>query len=452
MINGLEGIPGSGKSYEASVFQVLEALKQGRKVITNLPLEVEAYCAIDPGYRSLLELRYVPAPIRGTWDPARMNPETGEGNAFELFPDGQVVPAPESVTAFGHVWDYYSEWRHPKTKQGPLYVIDECHVPMPKLGTDKAVVQWYKLSRHFGADVLLMTQKFREMCPDIAGIMAMVIKVRKADVLGKPQSYIRKVHAGYRGAVIQEGVRDYQPEFFKLYRSHTQGNAVLEAGATDVAPVSVKLKRWTKGVWLLSAASIAFAWWVIARDKPVKGNPTGSVVVKADGKTDMKALEAFYESPKGKGAPAPKNAPDADPGEPKGDPEPYGGKGLHLTGPLRKAGRMLYTFAVSSSGSVIAAVTSEDLTTAGYQWEPKTDCFGYLRWQGKAKAITCDAPARQVGTPDRPLVLRDGYGSDGRVPGGGGGGMVAPGNGPALVVMDGSGAYDPQGFKSSRGH
>ena len=81
MINGLEGIPGSGKSYEACVFQVLAALKEGRKVITNLPLVVDAYAAIDPSYRALIELRHGPAPVRGTWNAEAIDPENGSGEA-----------------------------------------------------------------------------------------------------------------------------------------------------------------------------------------------------------------------------------------------------------------------------------------------------------------------------------------------------------------------------------
>ncbi len=54
MINGLEGIPGSGKSYEATVYHVLAALQTGRLVITNLPLNVEVFAAI--GIRLVLQL------------------------------------------------------------------------------------------------------------------------------------------------------------------------------------------------------------------------------------------------------------------------------------------------------------------------------------------------------------------------------------------------------------
>ena len=67
MINGLEGIPGSGKSYEATVYHVLAALQTGRLVITNLPLNVEVFAAIDPSYRSLIQIRRRPAPVLGVW-------------------------------------------------------------------------------------------------------------------------------------------------------------------------------------------------------------------------------------------------------------------------------------------------------------------------------------------------------------------------------------------------
>ena len=422
MINGLEGIPGSGKSYEACVFQVLEALKDGCKVITNLPLDVEMYAAIDPSYRQLIEIRYVPGRVRGTWDANRVDPLTGQGHAFELFADGHTEPAPEGSRVFGTVWCYWSDWKHPKTGRGPKFMIDECHVAMPKLGTEKAVIEWYKLHRHFNIDVLLITQKFRQMSQDIAELMAMVIKVRKADVLGKPDEYIRKVHAGYRGAVIQESLRKYEPHFFNLYKSHTQGNSVLESGATDVAPLSVKFKRFTRGIWLVAACCVAFAVWVAARDDPPKNNAPGfkSAVIKPDGKTDFEAIKRITEPKAVLPSTEPEKAAEA-PAKPveaveSADPEPYGGKTLHLTGMMRLNGRTLYTFAVASSGAVITAVTSDDLAAVGYRWQALTDCAGYLRWGKSAKAITCDAPLRQAGSPDRPIVMNNGYGSDGRVP------------------------------------
>ena len=123
----------------------------------------------------MIELRKTPRPILGTWDASRVDPETGQGSAFALTIDGTTTPAPEHVQPFGHVWDYYSTWKHPKTGRGPLFVIDEAHEAMPDIGTDPQVISWYKLHRHFNSDVLLMTQSFRDMNQKISRLMGMVM-------------------------------------------------------------------------------------------------------------------------------------------------------------------------------------------------------------------------------------------------------------------------------------
>lgn len=421
MINGLQGIPGSGKSYEASVFQVLEALKQGRKVITNLPLVVQAYAAIDPSYAPLIELRYAPAPVRGVWNAEAVDPATGQGQAFRLFDDMHIEPPAENARTFGTVWCYWSDWKHPKTNHGPLFVVDECHVAMPKIGTDKSVIEWYKLHRHFNIDVLLATQNFRQMSQDIAELMAMVIKVRKADVLGRADEYIRKVHAGYRGAEIQQSIRKYEPHFFTLYRSHTQGSAVLESGATDIAPLSVKIKRWTRAVWGVAACAVAFAVWVNTGDKKPK---TSKPPAPLEFATTSKAAEPFFPcipgavltaageciaAADGSAAQRPSVPPIDAASKPvvsvDAVPEPYAGKSFHLTGRMLMAGKEIATFVVAVGGARFADVTSVELVKVGYRWEPVTDCMGYLRWAGTAKAVVCDAPRNAVGSSDKPVVL-----------------------------------------------
>ncbi len=57
MINILIGPPGGGKSYEAVVHHVLPALANGRKVITNLPLQMNRIAAIDASFVPLIEIR-----------------------------------------------------------------------------------------------------------------------------------------------------------------------------------------------------------------------------------------------------------------------------------------------------------------------------------------------------------------------------------------------------------
>ena len=382
MINGLEGIPGSGKSYEAVVYHVLPALQKGRLVITNLPLLVEMFAAVNPDYRELIELRTRTQPIRGTWDAERVD-EKGNGNAFELFEDGHTEKPEVKVSLFGHVWDYWSEWKHPKTGQGPLFIIDECHVGMPKLGTDPQVVEWYKLHRHFNADVLLGTQNFRDMNSSIAGLLAILIKVRKADILGKADHYIRKTHGGYRGGVVSTEERKYKPEFFKFYKSHTQGNSVAESAAQDVSPFIVKFNRFKWGVFVLGAVAVVWAFWPQSdKPKPAVARPPAASLVRTSsaGQGVAKVVSDPVSAVTGVIG---KQVSD----QPVGInefPEPYGLKGLHVMGQITMRGKTIYVLAVSQNGAQITTVTSSELEAIGYKWKALTDCaFAAVERQGE---------------------------------------------------------------------
>lgn len=419
MINGLEGVPGSGKSYEAVVYHVLTALQAGRLVITNLPLNVEMFAAIDPAYRQLLEVRTKARPILGTWDADRVD-EKGNGNAFEFFADGHTEKPSSDVTTFGHVWDYYSTWKR-ADGTGPLFVIDECHNPLPTVGTPAGVIEWFKLHRHYNADVLLMTQSFRDICQPIARLMGVLIKVRKADILGRADHYIRKVHGGYRGAVISTEQRKYRPEMFPLYKSHTQGNGVAEQSASDVAPFIVKFRRFSWVFYAVTVVVLSWAFW--PHEKPAKVADRNAPLGPEMQERVNRAIKA-YPGPVGVDDKASDKKPVA--ADPEAVPEPYASKGLHLTGRMAMGKKVVYAFAVSDGGRRIGDLTSDDLKKAGYVWEPLTDCAGTLRWNGKPKAVTCDAPILASGSGQAPVVVDI---SKGQAP------AATPSNSPGIVSM-----------------
>ena len=407
MINGLEGIPGSGKSYESVVMHVLPSLKAGRKVITNLPLLVPMFNALDPAYGPLIELRTKSQPILGIWDAEAMG-ESGAGTAFCLT-DTVNFEVIKNVPIFGSVWDYYTPWKHPTTGSGPLFVIDEAHLALPVSGTRDEVIEWYKLHRHFNADVLLATQSFRDVNQPIARLLAMLIRCRKADILGKKDSYIRKVHAGYRGAVISAEERKYEPQFFGLYRSHTQGNSVVESMAADVMPLSVKLKRFTRGFWFFTLiVAVAAAIWYAQRKPLMPANASRPAAAVQAGPA------AVVAAAPGAAAPRPSASSAVAPGlavvPVVVDLEPFKDKGLHITGWLTVAGKTLHTFAVSSGGVRLFDMRTPDLIASGYTWKPMSDCVGYLTWEQKTRAVMCDSPKIAIGSGDAPVVVDGGTG------------------------------------------
>lgn len=382
MINGLEGIPGSGKSYEASVVHVLEALKRGRKVITNLPLNVDAYATLDPGYRDLIELRTEPQPIRGTWDAER-------AIKFQLWPNGETKPQPKGARLWASVWDFWTDWKH-KDGFGPLFVIDECQVPMAKGKQLEDVVDWFKYHRHYNVDVLLCTQNFRDVNASISSLLAMLIKVRKADIIGK-SGYIRKVHGGYRGGVVSTETREYDRGKFILYQSHTQGGAVEEFKATDVSSVALKMRRAARvfgAVAVLGFIALGFSYFT-KEEKPPRKVLARSPKAAAEGQGGAPAPVPVVQRETSK--PVENHEPEA-----PEDLEPYAAFGLHLTGSMQMRDRSVWTFTVSQNGLVTHSVTDAQLVKAGYTWRPLAECAGILEFAAKRRAITCNTPQVQM--------------------------------------------------------
>jgi len=410
MIVGIEGIPGSGKSYEAVAYHVLPALKSGRKVITNLPLNLEAFSAIDPEYPDLIEIKNRPSPTIGKWDASNIAAES----AFQPFDDGHVEPVAESVFTFGTVWDYYDDWRD-QDGRGPLYVIDECHVSLPKLGTSAAVVEWFKLHRHYNVDVVLLTQSFRDINQPIALLLATLIKCRKADILGKADHYIRKVHAGYRGAVIQTGQRVYKKQYFGLYKSHTQGVSLSEEEARDVSPMIVKFNRVKWAVMGLAVASLIWAFWPKpgtnvfgAKTKPAAAAPVP--VVQAP-KPVASVVQPVSVPASAASAPElPASAPE--PIKRTGEFGVLADKQISVVGMLSSAEAELIVFVVSDGGRRLFDITSDELERAGYRIKLFGYCFGWLEYvdTGVKHSVVCDAPELGQGTENRPIVYESSAG------------------------------------------
>lgn len=462
MIDLLEGIPGSGKSYEAVVYHVLPALKSGRKVVTNLPLNVDAFAKLDPSYVDLLDIRTAPRPILGRWDAEAANRgescfvlgefeqpkavkvtqkihgmnvqmvgtlDDEQDRKIEEFEGRPSIKPPLGLRLFGHVWDFYDDWRGAGNK-GPLYIIDECHVSFPKENSRKGrhtsddVIHWFKLHRHYGADVLLMTQRMGSLEPDIAELAQFHIRVMKALFLGKDDEYVRKVFAGYRGGEVQVNIRKYKDQYFPLYKSHTQGSTVVEAGARDLDSKYVKLKKFNRIFYVVTALACVYAGYKLMykpdnnqhakdfRAAALKA-PEGHKILGVS--PDGSPITEPYKPPTAEQATVKPREPEKvseasqePPKEPeKKDPEPLEGKGVHIVGWASYKKVLMHSIVLSKDGRTIADIKASDLVQAGYEYQPLAECMAYLSWKGQKRAVTCDAPRVASGTDSKPVVIEE---------------------------------------------
>lgn len=385
MINLLLGAPGGGKSYEAVVHHILPAIAQGRKVITNLPVNVAEFEKLHPGAAALFDLRIT------TKAPRPVNLETVQDTQRVTLGGQTWRPIP-----FWHPADFADEWRHPEKGYGPLYVIDECHIPLPVRGTMIQVEEWFSLHRHHNADVLLITQSYGKINAAIRDLVQVVYRVRKNVALGSMGSYTRKVQDGLRGEVVNTSIRKYEPHHFPLYKSHTQSSSGSELGANDIRPF---WKHWTfmgSGAFVLVFMVMLFTGQI---QSPFSGAdvkaqiPPGSKPETVSAKPPPK-VETVSQVQPGPPPQIVETVAAVQLGANPEKPEPFEGMSIHIRGHLKMGSRENWYFVIGVNGVPVTDVDANRLREAGYTWRPVDHCIGWLDYPGKPpRALRCDMPS-----------------------------------------------------------
>lgn len=405
MINGLSGRPGAGKSYEAVVTHILPALQQGRKVVTNIPLNVDWFVSVlGAGIRDLI-----------------VQVDGGFHNYGAL-------------RYFSNAADFlkYQDWRNEKN-QGVYFVVDECHLSMGKISAAeltpeerqlrlaqiKELKEYLSMHRHYGHDLLLLTQNFRKVDPDIRDMIGTCYFTTKLSFLGQDHKYVCKVADGVSRNIVATHVRHYEKKYFAAYKSHTKSEgAVQEAKTADVKPWWMhKFMLMGAGMFVLfifmafktyndmaegaafREATIQKGKQAFAQDKTVV--PGNSVQTEKSSFQDKNAASA-KTLPVQTSQPQNQVAPQSTVQEPTKKMHPYSGLQLHLIGTAEdfdRRGRYqkIIWIAVSRNGQTLKEITHADLALAGYQMTVLNDCMIDLSYGDTFQDfIFCDSPTQQV--------------------------------------------------------
>lgn len=380
MINGLSGRPGSGKSYEAVIRHIMPALMKHRKVVTNIPLNVEWFCSVVGEHcRDLI------VQIEG---------------GFHNYGGKRYFSDAEHFLR-------YQDWRN-EDNQGVFFVVDECHLCMPRgsgAGEDRVTTQqelkeYLSMHRHYGHDILLLSQNFRKVDRDVVDMVQNCYFTTKKSFLGQDDKYICKVADGVSRNIVATHEREYEPKYFSAYQSHTKSDgAVIEAKSVDIKP-------WWQNKFFGMAAALSVALVVLL----------GLLSSQIEESKQRKA-EIMAKNTLGKPAPAPVAqpavaiaAPTAAQPKPAPKPEegpqpkkhPLDGLQMHLTATAEdwtRQGRYqkIVYVAVSRNGQMLKEITAADLALAGYQWTLLNDCMLEIKYNDVYQDwIFCDAPTQEV--------------------------------------------------------
>lgn len=204
-----EGLPGSGKSYEACIQHIIPALMAGRRVVTNIE---------GINHAKFAEVTGIPEKICKMLLLCVFHPEEDKNIETRIQLQKQSILDHSGKDA--------------------LIVIDEIQNLFPS-GREKLSEQWQRYiteHRHDGLDIILMGQDRRD-CHNIwRRRIQRVITFTKQTALGRDQNYTWVAYEAttpekYRK--IRAGGGKYEKKYFGLYDSHTGGTENTSSYSDD---------------------------------------------------------------------------------------------------------------------------------------------------------------------------------------------------------------------------
>jgi zona occludens toxin len=195
------GEPGSGKTYEVVTEVVLLALREGRRVVSNIRGlhfdEMKAYLMVDCGVAE---------------------DKIGELALVEVEDPGK----PDF---------FYTETNQAAVvRPGDLVVLDECWRWFAKgMPINKAMFEFFRMHRQYvdakgvSCDVVLISQSIQDIDRKVLVVVEKHFRMEKYKAFGSKKRYSVEMFNGYKvsgNPRIRLLVRKYNPRFFPFYSSY----------------------------------------------------------------------------------------------------------------------------------------------------------------------------------------------------------------------------------------
>jgi len=195
------GEPGSGKTYEVVTEVVLPALREGRRVVSNIRGlhfdEMKAYLMVDCGV---------------------LENQIGELQLVEVEDPGKP--------------DFFYTEANPSAvvRPGDLVVLDECWRWFAKgMPINKAMFEFFRMHRQYvnakgvSCDVVLISQSIQDIDRKVLVVIEKHFRMEKYKSFGSKSRYSVEMFNGYRvsgNARVRLLVRKYNKRFFPFYSSY----------------------------------------------------------------------------------------------------------------------------------------------------------------------------------------------------------------------------------------
>ena len=376
MINGIVGRPRAGKSYESVIYHILPSAKEGRKVVTNIPVNLEKvaqYYGKDTADNILVV----------------------EANFNEY---GKVRPfsVPSDFTQY--------TWKN-EQGQGVLFVIDEAHL---SLGQDakKPVIEYLSLHGHYGHDIIVVTQSPKKLHRDLKDMIEVCWRCVKKSAFGDNDHYIKKTYHGVAARnedYIHEEEREYQKQYFGFYQSHTQSSKpVNEATSKDISANIFPRKK-----LIIVMLVVGFCLAIFAGKKmisPTQASESKTETVQIASATVPASGVPQLEAVKAETMPLPVDDIKRTDTRKKETQNfhPFYKVTLHIDGvaefTLDKYLIKEVYFVAAQNGQSMFTISTRDLRLAGYDVAVYGDCAVLISYGNYEDWLTCDSPRVEAGS------------------------------------------------------
>jgi zona occludens toxin (predicted ATPase) len=183
-----QGPPGSGKTYGLTR-TILEVVKAGRKVITNVPLKLEVWEKKFPDYVHLIEIREF---------------------------DGKELSA----------WE--DDWTG-EQGEGPLFIIDEAADFCQKGMISDELMKHFRMHRHKGYDIIFGTQAETSLDPNLRKMFENVEECKNLQAIGLSNRWRVSKYLMTQGTRSRQAFETttgkFRANIFELYESRTVSGA-----------------------------------------------------------------------------------------------------------------------------------------------------------------------------------------------------------------------------------
>ena len=334
-----EGLPRSGKSYEAVIKHIIPAIQNGRPVYSN---------------------------INGLYD--------GAEKIASL-----IDKTTEYVQSYLHQLSDDDVYKiHEICPKDVLIAIDEIqnYYPSGRAKLPKEVIKYVAEHAQHGHDIILMGQSFQDVAPIWRRRTQRKIVFTKRTGIGKPDSYVWKAYEASvpeKFTKISSGTGKYDSKFFGTYKSHQDGTNNTTFAYEDDRTNVLKQKSFLVGIPFYAIILIIAIYylWQFFHPEPEK-----------------QQVETTYTSPPKPEPPKPVEVPKNEPPKPEPPPEPEfidyldqvaATYRLHLSATLSTPdGQVTHAIiqALDAHYNLKEQFTLEEITAFGWQVEFKE--FGFL--------------------------------------------------------------------------